>query len=307
MKISLFNNNFNNNNNLSFSANGKPLRLAYILEKRSYLLPERILESAKLQKDPNKSLLEIHKEIYAPLLECKTLDEAKKLFQEFDGILDIYPFERNSVNKKLLDAYMKDSKETFALKMLKEFWANLKTKTEIINELGLRNTTALEWALEKINFLTFANNYRSLIKASTVEGNELKAAKTRAWNAAHPDLMRAHNKKAAQAWKRPELRDEQSRRIKEYDKKHPERRQKISDFDKKTWDLCPEIKLAFSVFKEEQTPFLRNALNKKTNKKPLTDTEKRAIKGFYKRFWDSHPECKAMLKEAKRIIREELV
>ena len=55
--------------------------------------------SSKSQKMP--TLMQLHKEIYAPLMECKTLDEAKKIFPEFAGMKDANDvFVRNSGNIK---------------------------------------------------------------------------------------------------------------------------------------------------------------------------------------------------------------
>lgn len=298
-----FYNQNNFNKSLSFEASGKPLTLKYVVEKRSNLLPTRILDSAKKclldSSLKNKSLLALHKEIYAPLLECKTLQEVKSLYPEFENITDEIKFKRpKSIYAKLF--MERTENENFALKMLQEIWANLKNKDEIALDLGMNSRSSLEWALGQINFVPLSSSYKKLLLASDVEGNKAIADKTTAWNSLHPDLMYAHNKKAAQGCKTEEYREAQSKRIKEYDNEHPERREKISITLKKGWQKCPEVRKAMSEFSKNESYFLKNALGKKTANKKLTEGEKRAIASFYKRFWDAHPELKAVYSEARK-------
>ena len=299
---SLYNQN-NFNKSLSFEASGKPLTLKYVVEKRSNLLPTRVLESAKKclldLSLKTKSLLALHKEIYAPLLECKTLNEVKRLYPEFEDITNEIKFKKpKSIYAKLF--MERTENENFALKMLQEIWANLKNKDEIALELGMNSRSSLEWALGQINFVPLSSSYKKLLIASDVEGNKTIADKTRAWNALHPDLMYAHNKKAAQGCKTDKYREAQSKRMKQYDKEHPERREKISKTLKEGWQKCPEVRKAMSEFSKKESSFLKGALCKKTANKKLTEEEKRALAGFYKRFWDSHPELKAVYAEARK-------
>ena len=77
-------------NQPNFEAKGKPISLEYIVENRSNLLPPRVLEKAQSilrnGRESLKSLKELHLEIYSPLLECKTLNEAKLLYKEFENM-----------------------------------------------------------------------------------------------------------------------------------------------------------------------------------------------------------------------------
>ncbi len=65
------------------------------------------------------------------------------------------------------------------------------------------------------------------------------------------------NRHAAQFCKTEEYRSAQRARMIEYDKLHPERREKISEFDKRTWDLCPEIKEAMTQFAMSEAAYVR--------------------------------------------------
>lgn len=292
--------------NPSFMANGKPLSLQYFVNEKSSLLPKRVLDEARLilQKSPLEelpSLLELHKKIYAPILQCNSLDEVKALFPEFVDMKECLSFERNNAYKKRFNNNCGDN---FALYMMKEYWAKLKTKTEIAQDLGLKSRSTLDWPLEQINFVSYNKNYYTLLKNSDKEGNRIVADKTRAWNQLHPDLMQKRNKHAAQANKKPENREALSKKMKERDKIHPERAEKISDNLKRAWGLCPEIRQAFSEFLSRQTPPVMRAATKESRGEKLNSTERRMNKGLFKRFWNEYPELKAVFAEALRKTKD---
>ena len=168
----------NNFSGIVFGANGQPLKLKYIIENRSYALPERVLIEAKkilTQKNKGKlpSLLEIHHKIYAPLLECKTLEEIKKLYPEFENVKEKIKFVKNNHYKKIFEERFEG--EDFALKMLKEYWGKLKSIKEICEASGLKNRASLEWPLKEINFPKFHNQYKNILLASDKNGTRILA------------------------------------------------------------------------------------------------------------------------------------
>lgn len=218
---------------------GKIIDLSYVLKNRAYLLPERVLSqveqivASKTKKMP--TLKEIHLKTYAPLLECETLEEAQRLFPEFADMKEAnISFKRytGNVQKLLETGHLEDN---FSLKMLKEFWAKLKSQDEVAKEMGLEGRTSLAWVLQRIGFVNYNTNYRTLLMASDPESRAVIASKTAAWNAAHPDLVKIKNKHAAQFCKTPEYRAAHSKRMKEYDKLHPERKLRISETSKNYW------------------------------------------------------------------------
>ena len=296
------NNNYKNTQP-TFEAGGKPITLQYVLEKRSNLLPERVLQAVKaeLAKGSSKtcSLLEIHRAIYEPILKYTSLEALKEdaAFPEFKDIKPFVLFERNT-------RYAKEFKErtdkNFVLNMIQEYWGNLKTKDEIAQSFGMKNRNSLEWALKQIDFVSFPPNYRTLLRSSDEAGNREIASKTAAWNALHPDLMYARNKHAAQGCKTEEYRKAQAQRMKEYDKEHPERREKISISGKEAWAKCPEVRQAMSEFAAQSSSFLRHIVMKRFSGVKLTNKEDRISRGFFKRFWQIHPELKAVYAEAKK-------
>jgi hypothetical protein len=291
-----------------FEGQGKPIDLKYIYQKHRAVLPQRVLKEVNviLSGNPKElpSLMDIHKRLYAPLLECKTLEEAKTLFPEFIGVNDVKILYQKRSFKNNSPKY--DIRNNFPLVALQEYWVKLRTQDEIAKDFGLGSRSTLQWALEKIGFVGFASKYKTILKASDVEGNDAIAAKTRAWNAMHPDLMYARNKQAAQANKKTERKAIQSQIVKDYDRKHPERREKISRFGKLTWEKCPEVAEAMSNFAKSGTGFLKSVIKKDVNGVYLSEKEQRLKKTFYKRFWETFPEMKEKYRAARRAASEEL-
>ncbi len=284
---------------VSFYGHGKPITLKYVVEKRSHLVPEKVLTEAKRLlasgREDLPSLYDLHKSLYKGLLDCKTLDEVKAMYPEFEQMNDNETFVRQSVNTKKCPM-MKD--KNFGVKLLQELWANLKNKEDLAYELGLGSRSSLGYLLEQINFVSYDKNYKTLLKASNEEMQAEIAGRTRAWNQLHPDLMYARNKHAAQFCKTDEFKEAQSRRMKEYDIEHPERREKIGAYMKEVWALCPDVRKTFSIYYKQSNELTQFALRKKISGEKLTEKETRMIKTFYKTFWDQNPELLAAYENA---------
>ena len=292
----------------NFNGGGKPIDLRYIYQKHQKIIPPRVLKEVEsiLKRNPKDlpSLIEVHKKNYAPLLECETLEQAKEMFPEFEGIDDVkIAYQKRSFkdeNPKL------DIRNNFALTVLQEYWAKLRTQDEIAKDFGLGSRNTLKWALDKVGFIGFNSIYKTILKSSDVERNKLIASKTSAWNALHPDLMYAKNKHAAQFNKKPEYRARQSQLMKEYDIAHPERKEKISRFSKLTWQKCPEVAKAMSDFVKDGSAYLKKVVKKQMTGVALSESEKRASKGFFARFWQAYPDMKLIYQEARRAASEEI-
>lgn len=243
----------------AFCANGQPLKLKYIIENRSYVLPERVLNEAKrlLAHNRNKvpSLLEIHKKIYKPLLKCKTLEEAKTLFPEFENVKNEINFVKNNHYKKIFEERF--TQKDFALKMLQEYWGNLCSIKEICEASGLKNRASLEWPLEEINFPKFHNQYKNILLASDKNGTRILA-----------------------------------KRVQDFDNINTSRKEKISQTLYARWLGTPEIRQAMSEFATNEGNGYRKMLDKINAGKELSEVEKRMNKGFFKRFWAKYSELK---------------
>ncbi len=304
MKISYSINNLHSNNNRTqisptFEHGGKPTTLKYAVQKHSKIIPERVLAEAKkvlsMGNGGTQSLYDIHKRIYAPLLDCKTLDEAKVLFPEFKDMKDEVRYVRETRYSR---EFFERTDKNFALKMLQEVWANLKTQEEISKSLGMSCNSSLVWPLKQIGFVGYSGNYKTLLKSSDAEGNRIIAAKTTAWNAMHPDLMYKKNKHAAQFCKTPEYKEKQSERMKALYIDYPELAQDKSDFNKEMWSRAPEVRKAMSEFIKNEPSSIRRLFSKKILGEQLSEEESKIIRSVYNRFWNTYPEYKKMLSKA---------
>lgn len=247
-------------NCLAFQANGTPLSLRYLVENRSNSIPKRVLDEAKrlleIESIENlPSLLQIHKDLYAPLLKCKTLDDVKKIFPEFENVKEDISFIKNNHYKRLFEE--RTAGESFAVKMLQEYWANLKTLKEIAASYGMRNRASLDWPLKQISFPKFENQYKNILLASDNEGTKILA-----------------------------------KRVTDYDAKNSSRREKIREANYAKWMASPEIRAAMSEFASKEGACYRKVLDKISSNRPLNPAEKRINKGFFKRFWQAYPHLK---------------
>ncbi len=304
---------FNSNNfqvnNIRF-AGYKEINLRYVLEKRKHLLPQtmisKISEVLRNFEENYPTLRELHINTYAPLLNCKSLDEARNLYPEFRNVLDASIFE-NSRSKNIAEIKKHVSLNKLSLKLLQETWANLKNQDDIARELGLSDRLKLGWIIDKIGFVNRNKNYTTLLKASDPQLNAEIARKTTAYNNSHPEQMFVRNRFAAQACKKAEYRQKQSLRIIEYDKVHPERKQKISNFFSKVWEKIPDVKETLKNFSQNYAnQYEKVVIRKYINGEKLTANEKRLRKIFYKHFWQKFPECKAKYAQACREVSKEL-
>lgn len=204
----------------------RDINLKYIYENRLRLLPQRMRQKVINAVENNGNIFEplrdIHLKTYAPLLNCKTLGKAQNIFYEFRDVLPAHiAIQHKSPNvKKIMETV---PLEDLSLVLLKERWGKLKTIDEIAKELGLKSRSALAWIMDKIRIPDFGANYHKLLSATDETLNSQIAQKTKAFNAAHREIIVSHNRSLSQKYK--------------------ELNQKIS---KIAWDRLPHIKEAFS-------------------------------------------------------------
>ena len=296
----------NQNISTAFGHKGKPLTVEYIMKYHHHLLPPRV--KANVQEALNSGIKNInmktlHLETYAGLLNCNSLEEAKQAFPEFSDIIGTnVKVGRIKIDKNKAKHVIDDK---FVLNVLKKYWGELKDKEEISAEFGLSGRWALDRLLQGSNFIGFGHNYPNLLRACNQKDYDEIAGRTRAWNEAHPEERRELNKRAAQAWKDPYLRQEQRERILKHDIDHPERIEKISDFSKKMWDDAIEVRQAMSSFMLEQPDFVRVVMAKKIAGKPLNVLERRIAMTYYNNFWLKYPHLKECLSESAEKVRQE--
>ena len=243
--------------NASFGS-AKDINLKYIHSKRLYLLPKRMQDIVdkiiKNNIEYKGSLRDLHLSVYKPLLECKTLDEARNIFPEFKDVLELNNVtQRGTANLRKIKEKMPLS--DFSLYMLKERWGKLKTMQETANDLGFNSRCAISWFAEKSRIPDLGKNYQALLKASDEEMNAAIAAKTKAYNQKHYEYVLTRNRALS----------EQSRELntliaKEAWKRLPLIREALADVSAKTngserfsvfWGKYPEFAKSYGQMKHQ--------------------------------------------------------
>ena len=179
----------------------KDMDLKNIAKNKLYLLPERmqkvVTEKIKKGEDNGVVLRDLHLDVYSKILECDSLSAVQNEYPEFGEVLQAnVVIKHKSPNIKKIMEVM--PLEDLSLFLIKERWANLKTTDEIAKELGLKDRSALNWVLDKIQIPRFERNYMTLLRSSDEEMNKIIAEKTRLYNISHRDVMLEHNRRVAQ-------------------------------------------------------------------------------------------------------------
>lgn len=295
-------NNQINNQQPSFGAL-KHINLQYVKNKRFHLLPERmkravIAELDKFQGNYRakgiRSLLQIHKDTYSILAGAKTLDEVKKMYPEFSGLIDYAEVAKEfpCITEVLKAHNIKP--EDFSLIFLKDLWLPMKLK-DACNKYGFTSPSALNKVMARINMPRYDKNYTILMQASEEAGNRAFAERTLLTDS--PARGREALKAGREKLKNPEVQAKHAASLKRF-YADPWQRKRMGEISKRQWDLCPEIKEAMIAFLED-FPIAKAAFAKEGSGIKLTSSDKSAIRNFYKSFWDAHPELKKALGKAR--------
>lgn len=182
----------------SFGA-AKDVNLKYINRVHYDILPKRIQSAVKelvqAGKYDSTTLYDLHKEKYAPLLDCKTLDEARNEFLEFRDVLDASVVVKRPKTVNIRKMRESVELEDLSLYLLKERWGKLKSLDEIAKDFGLSSRTQITWFMDKLQIPTFPKNYTTLLRSSDEALNEVIASKTRAYNSTRYDAVVEKNRR----------------------------------------------------------------------------------------------------------------
>lgn len=288
----------------------KGITLRYALTKQRHLLPPAMAEAiSRLLEGGSTShptLRELHLQTYAPLLDCKTLDEARNLFPEFMGVLDAKAvLQRQRANIRKIEEHC--PKERLSLLLLQELWGKLTPQAELAKQLGLSSHRQLDYFKSAICFPNRSTAYTNLLKASEPEMNSEMARKTTAYNLLHPDLMYARNKRAAQFTKTPEYREAQKQRLRQHFIDHPEKREFAKRVSQTVWDRLPHMKQALKDFLEKEcSQYTRSVIKKLFTGEKFSSADARVRMQFYKDFWAKYPEFRQEYSQMRKAVVAEL-
>ena len=195
------NNNYNNNsvltngndeirNNDNISLVSYPsnyyLRIAFGKKLKNSELTDKIgrenFPSPKIaemfESQPKKSLYEVHKEYYAPLLDCKTLDEAKELYPEFEDVIDakdinINKFRKDNTFNKIKNGEIRGiSLNDLSLELLKKQYGEVKSTKHEDCYFGINNTT-MDKMFKELNIKKLNRTYYYVLAGSNPDFKEL--------------------------------------------------------------------------------------------------------------------------------------
>lgn len=296
----------NSTQNPSFRA-ASDINLRYILQKHSQYLPPTMLGEVKKICRSNTgelpTLKEVHAKVYAPLFNAKSIEEIKPIYDEFSDVLDITSIA-SSRSKAIKAIQEKMPLEKFTLEYIKQLYTPT-TILKLVDIYGFSSKSILHWINQKLNIKKLSTPYLALLRMSDERENQRIAECSRQAILKNPEVQKLRLAKAAKTHKTPEYRAKKRQEMIDFYQRNPEVAMRTGQISKMTWDLCPNIKQALSDYTQQASPMLRSILNKRRYQK-LTDLEQRALHGYYKGFWDSHPEYKEIYQKARLQVIKEL-
>lgn len=193
----------------------------------------------------DKTLIDIHKSKYEGLNSCNTLDEAKQMYPEFEGIFSDSELEHKE-NSFIWGVKAGNSKnfsqnEDVALQLLKLYWAEGFSLSDLSKHADGKN---LYYSMQKLNIPLMDRNYAHILKFSDKEYNE-RITKTMVEKRQEAMLAAIANGTFFQKehYSRAPLSDEHKKHISEglikYYNEHPEALAEMSAREKEYWENNP--------------------------------------------------------------------
>lgn len=294
-----------NYNTPNFTA-ASDITLKYVLTKRAQYLPESMLNEIKqiCASNPKElpSLQDVHKKVYQPLFDAKNLEEVRERFPEFKDVIDIVSLKDNR-SKAVKAIKEKMPLEKFTLQYLKQLYQPEKME-DLVKMYDLTNRSILSWLNQKLNIKKLCSPYLKILKMSDEKENQRIAELSRQAIFANPKAQKKRLAKAAETHRTPEYRAKKSQEMIDFYKRNPKAAGKIGFISKETWNRCPEIKKALAEFKDGKSAYIQ-AIMTKVEYKNATPSERKIIKGFYKEFWETHPEMKEQYRKARLDVIKE--
>ena len=296
------------NTNSNFKA-ASDISLKYVLEKRSNMLPERMLNEIKtILSNENKEMIplyELHSKVYTPLLEAQTLDRVKEIYPEYRDVLELSTLDGNRTKALKAIRGKGIALNEFTLGFLKKLCMPTE-QDKLVEEYGFTNRSLLNWLMNRLNIPRFPNGYVNLLRMSNEEENSRIAELSRKAIFARPAEMRKEIQEKVNIHHRtPEYREKKRQEMINFYRRNPLSAKKVGDISQMTWDRCPEIKAALHEYSQQSSPYIRGILCKRQRKQALNQEEMRILKSYYKTFWDNHPEFVELYRKMRMEAVEE--
>lgn len=282
------------------------ITLEYVLKKHSKFLPLSMLSRIKaaVTSGKTKPLYEVHNEVYKDLFEAQTLEEAKSKYPELSDVKDVTAIADN--RSKALKAILRLMPlDKFTLFYIKKLFAP-SSQEQLVKELGFTNRNLLLWLNKKLNIRKLSGSYLKLLKMSDEKENARISELSRRAIYADSEAQKQRLERAAEAHRTPEYRAKKRQEMKEYYERHPETAKKTGLISKMTWDRCPEIKSAFSLYTKSLSYYVRKILSKKLAGEVLSENERKISFSYYRGFWEQNPELREIYRKRRLEVIKEL-
>ncbi len=170
--------------------------------KRIYDVLVENVEKGNGNKEVN--ILDIHNEIYKGLKEAKTLDEAKALYPEFEGVIELeeaykYIKPKNQILKDMLSAKIEQPEGSLALYLLK---CNYQLQK---NEI-FKDNFMTDRVLKLLNIQKMPRKYSQLI-CRYVDGRNLSVSQRLSERWQDPEYREKMSQQLQENWQNPEFRE----------------------------------------------------------------------------------------------------
>ncbi len=166
---------YNLNSDVVFFKGKSLAQQAKNLPKDAFLsdgLREYILENID-----TKNLIDLHKEYYAPLLDCQTLEEAKELYPEFSSVVDVKNLDLKNASyflRQVSKGKIKGlTRENVTLEFLKKYIAQLETIENQERSYFNLYASTVKKILESLN-ISLDKRYSRLIKIGKISKSNSK-------------------------------------------------------------------------------------------------------------------------------------
>lgn len=293
-----------------------------------------------LESNENTDIVTLHREYYSQLLDCETLEDAKKLYPEFQNVIDAKDIDLSSYSGNNTFKQIQRGKfvgltlENLSITLLKKYYAELIPDS---NE-GIKNAINMNHQPFH-NLLTTLNiqrdkRYSKLLglrmqhdaikrTSQTPEYKRKHSEALKASYANNPELLEKRREIQKRNWQNPEYREKtltahaKAVKTEEYSKKqhihatnlwqNEEYKQirSIVDFASHlAWEMHPQAKQLYKEMAKE-FPDLAQAINKRRRKEPLTERERQVNLLYFKACNENFPNIKREVAEIQKSLLSE--
>lgn len=313
---------------INFSGGRKTLSLQEQVDRLNLdILPQNISNAIQnaLKTNDKQTLYDIHTELFSPLSECKTLNEAKILYPEFQDVLDAKNLPENLMSPTLIK--IKNNKieginlENLSLELLKTHYAKGISPNSRDAYFGLSKDASLK-IFETLNIKRLDGTYLRLLGDCSPEKRERVS---KSWT---EEKRKQHSITANKIWDNQEKRQAQSEKRKNWFQNHPEAAEEISKREKgkthsaetrakisqskqqfykdnpefaqlrsESFQQHEDFRAVMSEIARKKFPYLRIIFLKQATGKKLEDYEVKYMERYHKKCEELYPNGQKMAGE----------